>query len=109
MVKILVFGNHKGGVGKTCSAVNIGAALARSGKKTLLVDIDPQGNLTTALGIQDPGADHIRGASRRSQAGSGKCGGSAGRDTSGHRPGRRGAGAFRGSGPGVYPSGASGR
>jgi chromosome partitioning protein len=54
MVKILAFKNHKGGVGKTCSAVNIGAALARSGKKTLLVDIDPQGNLTTAIGIQAP-------------------------------------------------------
>jgi len=52
--KIIAFSNHKGGVGKTCSAVNVGAGLARAGKKTLLIDIDPQGNLTTALGIQNP-------------------------------------------------------
>ena len=52
--KVIAFSNHKGGVEKTCSAVNVGAGLARAGKKTLLIDIDPQGNLTTALGIQNP-------------------------------------------------------
>ena len=52
--KILAFSNHKGGVGKTCSTANIGAAFARSGLKVLLVDLDPQGNLTTALGVEDP-------------------------------------------------------
>lgn len=46
--------NHKGGVGKTCSTVNIGAAIARHGKKVCLVDLDPQSNLTTAVGISEP-------------------------------------------------------
>lgn len=43
--------NHKGGVGKTTSAINIGAGLVELGKKILLVDLDPQANLTVSLGI----------------------------------------------------------
>lgn len=43
--------NHKGGVGKTTSAVNIGAAMVELGKRVLLVDLDPQANLTVSLGI----------------------------------------------------------
>jgi chromosome partitioning protein len=50
---IYAISNHKGGVGKTTSTVNIGAALANKGKKVLLLDLDPQANLTQSLGIKN--------------------------------------------------------
>ena len=51
MGKIISLLNHKGGVGKTTSAINIGAGLVELGRKVLLIDLDPQANLTLSLGI----------------------------------------------------------
>jgi len=51
-MRIISFTNHKGGVSKTTSTLNIGAGLARMGKRVLLIDLDPQMNLSQGLGIQ---------------------------------------------------------
>lgn len=50
---IYAISNHKGGVGKTTSTINIGAALAAKNKRVLLVDLDPQANLTQSLGVKN--------------------------------------------------------
>ena len=58
MGKIISFANQKGGVGKTTSAVNIAASLGVLGYNTLLVDLDPQGNATSGVGITKKGLQY---------------------------------------------------
>ena len=53
MCKVIAIANQKGGVGKTALASNLSVGLVRSGKKVLVIDADPQGNLTSSLGITD--------------------------------------------------------
>ena len=54
MSKVISISNHKGGVGKTTSAINIGAGLNKLKKKVLLIDLDPQANLSQSLGVIEP-------------------------------------------------------
>jgi len=53
MSKVISISNHKGGVGKTTSTINIGAGLNKLGKTVLLIDLDPQANLSQSLGLID--------------------------------------------------------
>lgn len=65
MSKIITLSNHKGGVGKTTSTINVGAALHQQGRRVLLIDLDPQANLTQSLRLMVDDAKYtIYGAIR---------------------------------------------
>ena len=54
MTKVMAIANQKGGVGKMCTAHNLGVGLAAEGRRVLLIDLDPQANLTMSLGWTNP-------------------------------------------------------